>query len=194
MILPVRPDLIAQLLSAAADLARELRPLLAMLVRLRLRRRRPRSRVAYETVALVLVLELADVRGERAVLRRPQRRAAGRDRAHPPDAGVRHLLHGATDGRRDHRIGNPQLPGTVTPSPAACQPSPRPVSLADDHPICGRSGTRRRSTRRNDIAPDRPVVAEVSGAVRCGIRLGPPRRHRSRAGSRGERARRQRAA
>ncbi len=66
--LPVRPELIAQLLHAAAVLARELRPLLTAVLGWR-----PRPAAAYETVSLALVLELVDARGERAVLHRRQR-------------------------------------------------------------------------------------------------------------------------
>ena len=69
MLPPVRPELVAQLFTAAVDLLRELRSLLTTVVGLR----RPRPPVAYETVSLALQLELQDARGERAVLRRRQR-------------------------------------------------------------------------------------------------------------------------
>ncbi len=130
--LPVRPELIAQLLRAAADLARELRPLLTAV----LGRRRPGPSAAYETVSLALVLELEDVRGERAVLRRRQRiRFLG-------DGGavVRELLWGEGDQacarrrrRRRHLAG--YIPPPRPPSHEADMPYSRGVP-----PRRGRSG------------------------------------------------------
>ena len=70
MNLPASPQMLVQLLTAAAALLRELRPVWAAL----LARLWPRGPARpYETLWLELVLDLQDPQGERAVLRRRQR-------------------------------------------------------------------------------------------------------------------------